>query len=300
MRLLLQRSLLIDDMTLERVMQAVLFYADTVTVRATATLPETSKVTYRRLNELIDMGAVRTWAHEYELARGGRIRVGDRRTVITRDPHHVIPMEITRTLRLRIDEELTENRDLPYSPGTGLREGVSEIVQLRHSMSTFRLADILDAGGLLAGGRERSPIIRSVERTTVPVDPREAVVREVVGRCSFGELSDLPLSAVEDCRRAMPRFSNLLAQRLSADGTSGHDLTPAELAGMIVAEYRKVRPPARPSRNSPVEGAAWDVVGAVLPHAVVVRTMGRQIEWFRYRGIARPFMLLGKLQQYTN
>ncbi|MEU4683030.1 hypothetical protein [Streptomyces xinghaiensis] len=299
MRLMLQRSLSVDETVLERIMQAALFYADAVTVRASATVPGDSPAVYRRLGELMDIGAVTTWAHEYELGGNDRLRPGHRRTVASGEPDHVVPVETTRRIGREIDDELAESRDPAYGTEPGLREGVSEVVQLRHSMSTFRLADVLDSEGVLAGGRERSPIVRTAERSTRPEDPREDIVREVVGHCSFGRLAHLPLRAVEDCRQAMPRFRDLLARQIAAGSGEGRSVSPAELAALILAEYRKVRGPALPARAPAAEGATWDVVGAVLPHSVVVRAMGRRIEWFKYRGRARPFMLLGRLQQYS-
>lgn len=295
----MQRSLSIDEAALERIMQAALFYAEVVTLRASATVPSSSGRVRRRINELIEIGAVQTWAHEYELSRTGRPSAGGR-TISAAPPHHVVPMETTRRFMLEIDDELAENRGLAYDGGPALREGVSEVVQLRHSMSTLRLADALGANGVLAGERESSPTIQAIERATRPADPHEAIVSEVVGHCSFGRLAHLPMEAVAECRLAMPQFRDLLCRRIAAQQVGGVSASPSDLAGMILAEYRKVRVVARDQPGSVNEGATWDVVGAVLPHAVIAKAMGKRIEWFRYRGKSRPFMLLGTLRRYAS
>jgi hypothetical protein len=116
------------------------------------------------------------------------------------------------------------------------------------------------------------------------------VASEVVSRCSFGPLSDLPLTAVEDCRREMPRFRQYLDERLTSQ-SSGQAADPSQVAELILSEYRRIN--NRQSRRPPA-GDSWDVVGMVLPHAVVVKAMGTKIEWFKYRRAASSVHLAGE------
>lgn len=215
MKLVLQRSLTVARPELERVMQAVLFYSDQVLVRATAVARPGDGTVYRRMNELSDMGLLSTWAYEYELANGGRpLHQGEGRLIITSAPAQVVTIETSRGLVNAIDDELSHDRQAPYG-GTGLREGVSEVVQLRHSITTLRMTDHLGAHGIVGGHPDRSAVVSQVRQAASSVDATEAVVSEVVGRCSFGPLSDLPLQAIEECRREMPHFRDFLEAGVS-------------------------------------------------------------------------------------
>lgn len=295
MRLLLQRSLTISRTELERVMQAVLFYSDAVVVRATAVTSPGDHAVYRRMNELADMGLLSTWAYEYELADSGRPLSTEAGRLITSSvPSQVITAEDSRDLVNAVDNELSRDRHLPYD-GIGLREGVSEVVQLRHSITTLRMTDRLGAHGIVGGNPDRSALITQVRQATVSSIAAETVVSEVVGRCSFGPLSDLPLRAVEECRRAMPRFREYLEEELTDPAKRTRD--PHQVAELIISEYRKIN--RRETGRKPAEGT-WDVIGMVLPHEVVVKAAGARIEWFKYLGAKRrPFILLGKLQHHT-
>lgn len=296
MRLILQRSLTITRSELERVMQAVLFYSDQVMVRATAVARPGDDSVYRRMNELADMGVLSTWAYEYELSSGGRpLRYGDGRLIREGPAAQIVSTEASRELVNTVDDELSRDRQMPYD-GIALRQGVSEVVQLRHSITMLRMTDHLGAQGLVGGSPGQSPLIAQVQRSTTSVDAAEAVVSEVVGRCSFGPLSDLPIAAIQDCRREMPRFQRYLDKSLTGH-SSGQAVHPGQVAELILSEYRKIN--RRQSRRPPA-GDSWDVVGMVLPHAVVVKAVGTKIEWFKYRGERhRPFILLGKLQHHA-
>jgi hypothetical protein len=277
-------------------MQAALFYSDQVMVRATAVARPSDETVYRRMNELADMGVVSTWAHEYELSSGGRpIQYGDGRLIMDSPAAQVVTTDASRELLNTVDDELSRNRLKPYD-GIALREGVSEVVQLRHSITTLRMTEHLGAQGLVGGSPGQSALVAQVQRATSSIDATEAVVSEVISRCSFGPLSDLPLTAIEDCRREMPRFQQYLDEMLT-DQPSGQAADPSQVAELILSEYRKIN--RRQSRRPPA-GDSWDVVGMVLPHAVIVKAVGTKIEWFKYRGARhRPFILLGKLQHHV-
>lgn len=296
MKLVLQRSLTIAQPELERVMQAVLFYSDRVLVRATAVTRADDTATYRRMNELSDMGLLSTWAYEYELTDGGHpLSREDGRLISRAAPAQVVTAEASHELVGEVDEELSRDRTLAYG-GSGLREGVSEIVQLRHSITTLRMTDHLGAHGLVGGSPEQSALVNQVRRATASADAAEAVVSEVVGRCSFGRLGDLPIKAIQDCRRKMPLFRGYLEERLT-EQSARQDPDPRQIADDIVAEYRKV---IRGQSRRPAPQDRWDVVGMVLPHEVIVKAAGTRIEWFKYRGAKRrPFILLGKLQHHA-
>lgn len=126
----------------------------------------------------------------------------------------MITAEASRMLVDEVDEELSRGITLAYD-GPGLREEICEVVQLRHSITALRMTGYLGAHGIVGGNPDQSALVNQVRRATASVDAVEAVVIEVVGRCSFGPLSDLPVKAIEDCRREMPRFRGYLEKRLT-------------------------------------------------------------------------------------
>jgi hypothetical protein len=280
-------------------MQAVLFYSEQVMVRATAVTRPGDKTVYRRVNELADMGLLSTWAYEYELSSSGRpVRQGQGPLIRDCAPAQVVTVETSRDLVNIVDDELSRDRRRPYD-GLTLREGISEVVQLRHAITALRMTDHLGAQGIVGGSTGQSALVSQVQHATASVDAAEAVVSEVVSRCSFGPLSDLPGTAIEDCRRVMPRFRHYLEDRLTGQ-SHGQPEDPGQVAELILSEYRRISGINKRESRRPAVADSWDVVGMVLPHAVVVKAMGTKIEWFRYRGTRRrPFILLGKLQHHA-
>src|SRR5712691_13550972 len=159
MRLVLQRSLTIARPDLERVMQAVLFYSDQVMVRATAVTRPGDVAVYRRMNELADMGLLSTWAYEYELSGSGHpLRQGRGRLISDLAPTQVVTTEASRELVSTVDDELSRERQLPYD-GIALRQGVSEVGQLRHTFTTLRMTDHLGAHGIVGGSPGQSALV---------------------------------------------------------------------------------------------------------------------------------------------
>lgn len=297
MKLLLHRSLHIDRHTLERIMQAILFYAESVSIRAAATASDEDRRVTRRINELVDLGAIGTWSHEYELDRRERpVRGGPGHILPGRAPDQVIAVETARDLIREVDDELARLRAPAESRPKSLRQGVAEVVQFRHSMSVLRLTDHLGANGVMTASQDRSHLLTTIERATTATDRREKIVRELVSRCSFGSLSDLPLEAIVDCRRETSRFGALLEQHIAG---STPEAPAVDLAKAILSEYQRVKGARPGAPRDPAGTPTWDIVGAVLPSAVVVKAMGTRIEWFRHRRAARPFVLLGKLKHHV-
>jgi hypothetical protein len=289
MRLLLRKSLSMNEDVVERIIQAGLFYADTVAVRATATLQDTSRV---RVAELADIGLMTTWAHEYEVTDGGRIRDPGSRRIVSSHPDNVVGLDVMRSMAAEIDDELRTDRELPYAAGQGaLREGISEIVQLKHAISLLRMTELLDLDGVIAdstvGAQFAGGVVTAGER-------RANVVRELVSHCRFGSLAELPVTVIDECRRSMPKFRAFLDQMLSEEGP---ERPAVEIAAEIHDTYLDLIASGR--NGAAREQKSWDVVGSVLPSSVIISVLDRQIRWFRHRGRRRPFLLLSQLHDQS-
>jgi hypothetical protein len=106
MDLLFDQTLSISSPKLERIMQAVLFYADSVQLRATARIDGSDDRIERKIEELVEIGAVTTWAHEYEVTSGGRVSGEYRGWVGRRPVDRVLTVEDNRTIVAGVDEDL--------------------------------------------------------------------------------------------------------------------------------------------------------------------------------------------------
>jgi hypothetical protein len=247
MDLLLDRELVITPERLERIHQAVLFYADRISLRATSEVPADDPTIISRLRELHEIGAVRTWAHEYEVDDGGRVRGAGWKSLLDAPADLVLPLSTMKELVRQVDDdlEITHGMTRPEPGSAALREGVAEVVQFRRSVIGLRLADELVTDGLLTGRGRLAVLTAGIanpagrqDQPGPPVSPPAGqygtVVRTIVERCTFDRLSDLPLTAITDCRRHMPAFRRFMERKISA--ATQED--PARLAHEIVEEYQ--------------------------------------------------------------
>lgn len=276
-------------------MQAALFYADSVSLRATVTATSEDPLLERRLRELTELGIVTTWAHEYEVDSRGIPKSDYGRLLLTSPATRVLSLEEGRQLALDVDRDLDAGRELAYQDQPGvLREGVSELVQLRRSLALLRLTETLDADGVITRSEARSGIAAMIESGTRATAGYQRVVNEIVARCSFEPLIGLPPEAIRRCRAAMPDFRARLTNALREPTAHQQVDTPAELARTILTEYRRLD---RDAGVDPVD-AAWDVIGAALPSTVLSRLLGKRFSWFRGTKRLRPFVLIGRLSRY--
>lgn len=286
MELLIDRDLTVTPERLERLHQAVLFYADTIRLRATSRVAPEDEEARRRLHELRDIGAITTWAHEYEVDDGGRIRTKHWSSLFEGSADLVLPLSTTRELVHSVDSELQVTDAAALVEQSSLREGIAEVVQFRRSLIGFRLADTLSADGLLLGGS------RATSRGAREYGD---VIETIVDLCTFSALSALPISAIVKCRRQMPAFRRYLDGKL-AGGTGQHD--PRALAREIIDEYQHllVRYAVGHTVRDTMLDVSWDVVGAVLPPAVLVKYLGKPLSWSKRRRDFAPFLLLSRLR----
>ncbi len=292
MELLIDRELVITPQRLERIHQAVMFYADSVNLRITSEVLKKNAEIVTRLRELQEIGAVNTWAHEYEVDDGGRVRQGQWESVLAGPANQVLPLQQVKELVEGVDADLniTDNPD----DSSTLREGIAELVQFRQSVIGFRLADALAAEGLLTSRNYTSTLGGGVVFDMQSGEQYGSIVETIVELCTFRNLSQMPLEAIIDCRSHMPAFRRYLQEKLA----QSTDRDPRHLAQQIVSEYHDLL--MRYSKSHEIRDLAtdigWDVVGALLPPTVFVKYVGKPIEWSKRRREFRPFLLLSQIR----
>jgi hypothetical protein len=210
----------------------------------------------------------------------------------------VLTIEDNRAVVTGVDEDLSFDRDRAYQNFTHLREGVSEVVQLRRVLHSFRFTETLGAAGMLAHDIGRGGVISSIRQSTRPEDIYAPVVDTIVEACSFTSLNSLPIEAVVACRRQIEGFRRHL-EFVLRDGTEADPRRlAASFAQEIVKEYRKVDRADRMLKGSVSSETVWSVLGALLPSTVVTRVLGKRIAWFKRDSNASPFVLVSTLSTY--
>lgn len=286
---------------LEQLYQAAIFYAEQVVVRASAAIARGPAHEHikSKLGQLRDMGLLSTWAHEYELDRRERLA-----TSVSRwgpnEPELTLTAAQVRTLVDEVDETLRLEPDAAYalSAEEPRRQGILEIARLRHRLCVAKVIDELELDGLLSHMRWAATLREDArpghERRTFQRD----VIREVVGRCQFGPLSELPPEAIERCRDHAPAFQELVA-RTAGERVLRDEADPGAVADEIAERYRLLLEEyGRPQLPAEIGGeVGWDVLAYALPPSIAAKYGVKLLRWRRKNREFGPFLLLSDVHR---
>lgn len=295
---------LVDETTisidvLERILQSLLFAADSVALRGTFRVGGESAVD-RRVEELREQGRVTLWAHEHELHNP------DRGTVVAPESgkERVISILVPRNAfaeRMAIaDDSISENLERAYDAvGEHARQGVAEVVALRRQVGALTIAAILQQDGILARRSPKSLINAQFRRQGASL--REEVAVDVMRRLRIGRLSTLASDEFDELRGYTADFRRVL-DRAIVQAASGHPVVrPADVANELLSMYRAILNELQPAGVvKPLAGeAAWDVVGTVIPATLPMKYGLKGLALRRASDRVRPFLLLAALQTAT-
>lgn len=295
-------SAVVNESLLRKIMQSLIFFGDTVAVRATYTLPHGLSVNTGheidyRVSELREAGLVKLWAHEYELDRQGRSRNPSDPAKIRRDVDLVVDRNEFGTRMASLDEQLRNDREIAYTHGDQQdrpRQGTAEIVALRSLTSTMLLASELNQDGIVAnpGVRHNLATAFRVERTF-----DRAVVSGVEDLLGLPVPLQLSVDEILRCRQVAHGFRKLVDTSLvaAANGSEYTTVTATEVAVEVVESYREMLRTAATRRFgiADIGGEAfWDVIGASLPPTMILKYGLKAIRWRREAAKISPFLLL--------
>ncbi|MFJ8028828.1 hypothetical protein [Streptomyces sp. NPDC096311] len=296
---------LIDMRVMDRVLQAVIFFADSIAIRATyETDPadsERSAELTRLISTLREQGFIKLWAHEYEVddagyARNPRTRGGGRRPadlVVSQAQlaAHVGEMDdMFRSIREQAYEEGGDGRRI-------LRQGVGEVIKLRGHLASLLISSELNQDGLLADRATHTALIKG-PRTGESF--QSGVVREVLGLLQLGSLTRLTPDQVLECRRYSSDFRCLLDESLLALARGSEPvLTPEATARELAARYRTISSEFSLARKSPHPGTGllWEVHGASLPASFAIGRSEQTFTWRKVDPHIKPYLLLMHLER---
>ncbi|MBE1486308.1 hypothetical protein [Plantactinospora soyae] len=293
--------------TLDRVLQAVVFFADSIAIRSSYEVAPTDRadaaLIEHRVLELRDQGFVKLWAHEYEVDDSGEVHTPTAADGTRRPSDLVLPTATLGAGLGEMDEVMRSVRELAYGGESGapmkLRQGTAEIVGLRNHLASLVISSELNQDGMLTNPAVRTALTRSF-RGSSGGSFQTAVVRDVIAQMQLGSLTRLTADQVEECRRFSRDFRLLLDESLLAVAR-GVDpvLTPEATAREITNRYRAISAEyALPQLGPEISGEIiWDVLGATVPASIVLKYGTKAFRWRRIAQELRPYLLLMHLER---
>lgn len=300
-------SALVDRRTVDKLLQTVVFFADSVAIRASFEIApsahERAPHLVRRIEELHEAGLLRLWCHEYETDDAGRVTAPSPFGQVVRRADLVVPRDRLGRSLAEMDTVLRSIREEAYRRQVGgreaLRQGTAEIVGLRSHLASLVVSAELDQDGLLTNPAARDHLVRHV-RTPSNERFETAVVADVVARLGLGALDQLTLDQIIEARRYHADFRRLLDKSLLAVAR-GVDpvITPAATAKELAERYRAtVAEFARPDSGAGLaQDVVWDLLGAAVPSTMLFKHGVQALRWRRAVDRARPFLLLMYLER---
>jgi hypothetical protein len=297
----------IGSRAIDKIIQAVVFFADSVAIRASyepAAVDEFQRRELeRRVSSLREQGFVRLWAHEYEVSDGGMTSSLGSYSNSRRQADLVVPQAALRSDLAETDELMRNMREQAYGESDSaqrrLRQGTAEIVWLRSQLASLLICSELSQDGLLAkptAGTALTQNFRPVKEESF----QSAVVTGVVGKLGLGQLSHLTPDQILECRRYSRDFRVLFDQSLSAVAQGASPvLTPEAVANEVVNRYRMIvteYATPHPGRELGSE-VFWDVAGATVPASMVLKYGLKALKWRKEVETIRPFLLLMQLER---
>ncbi|WP_434740422.1 hypothetical protein [Micromonospora sp. SH-82] len=309
----MQRSLtmldsgLVGHRTIDRLLQAVIFFADSIAIRSSYEVAAVdradARLIERRIDELREQGFVKLWAHEYEVDDAGRAGNPTDGDAVRRPADLVVPASTLGVSLGEMDEVMRSIRESAYGREPGerspLRQGTAEIVGLRNHLASLVISAELNQDGMLT-----NPAVRTALTSTFRARPGEgfqaAVVREVIGQLQLGSLVNLTAEQVETCRRFSADFRTLLDESVVAVAR-GLDpvISPENTARELMTRYRAISTEYALPRLGPQVGGeiVWDVLGATLPPSIVLKYGVKAFTWRKIAKEVRPYLLLMHLER---
>ncbi|MFG2051697.1 hypothetical protein ACGFIW_30230 [Micromonospora sp. NPDC048935] len=292
--------------TLDRILQAVVFFADSIAIRSSYQVAPTDRadaaLIERRVLELRDQGFVKLWAHEYEVGDSGEVNTPNAADGARRPSDLVLPTATLGAGLGEMDEVMRSVRELAYggesqAPVT-LRQGTAEIVGLRNHLASLVISSELNQDGMLTNPAVRTALTRSFRSGGESF--QNAVVQDVIAQMQLGSLTRLTADQVEECRRFSRDFRLLLDESLLAVAR-GVDpvLTPVATAQEIMNRYRAISAEyALPQLGPEIGGEIiWDVLGATIPASILLKYGTKAFRWRRVAQEIRPYLLLMHLER---
>ncbi|MEU0209795.1 hypothetical protein ABZ235_01480 [Streptomyces canus] len=297
----------IDARSIDRILQAVIFFADSVAIRATYEPARTGSSSDARalrhhVDSLHEQGLIKFWAHEYEVDDGGTT-IPSRPSAIRRQADLVIVRSHMSHRIGEMDELMRRIREEAYGDRLDarprLRQGTAEIVGLRNQLASLVISSELNQDGMLSNPALRAALSRNF-RGGQGGSFESAVVAELVGQLHLGPLTDLTPEQVEESRRYVSGFRHVLDESLLAVAHGvDPELTPTAIAREIVSRYRTIMSEiARPRHGAQLtEDVVWDVIGATVPGSIMLKYGISALRWRREVAGVRPFLLLMQLDR---
>lgn len=296
MQLLFDNTFELTHADVERLYQSAMFYADSVAIRASANC-HSAEWLQRKVKELREIGALKTWAHEYEVTDGGLLKRSYSSGIFDGPCDFVITPEQSKTVVESLDDAILPERESIYSKKLSSREGVGELVQCRQSLICVSLGASLGLDGVAASNRRNSGVWHDIKTVADP-GTVQAVATKVVDVCKFDRLASLPVAAVVECRKHMPAFRDYIEQ--ITDGRKAPDAMA--VANHLLEEYESIScefQSPMPDEPSELSNRSWEVLGFKLSKSILLKGIKRAFSWNSGKESYHPLLLISTIKSHT-
>ncbi|NKZ04346.1 hypothetical protein [Actinomadura latina] len=297
---------LMDMRAIDRILQAVIFFADSIAIRATYETDPTDVGQSRDLSYLInnlrEQGFIKLWAHEYEVNDAGYARSPRGAGGESRPADLVVDRDALAANMTEMDQMFRGMREHAYESSPRghrrpLRQGVGEIINLRGHLASLVISSELNQDGLLASQATHNALVNGA-RSSEPFGP--GVVREVLSLLQLGSLANLSPDQILECRRYSSDFRSLLDDSLLAVARGSDPvLTPEATARELVGRYKAISSEYALARGEGRRsgGFLWEILGASLPTSLAIGAGDRTFKWRKDEAEMKPYLLLMHLER---
>lgn len=300
-------SAIVDVNSLDRMLQAIVFFSDQVMIRSSySARPQSGYLASdieAKIRALHEAGLVKFWAHEYEINSLGKTesRTTDGHKISRSIDCVVVRSEFVEGVS-KADEFMRSAREEAYrsqGPLGGFRQGTAEIVGFRNQLNSLVLASELSQDGLLSNPASRVGLVDQV-RSAGSERFDGAVVSEVVRKLSLGSLAALSVDQAIEARKYSQDFRKILEASL-IEAARGMDptITPEKTAELIVERFNEVINEYLPkgARKEALSEASWDLAGLLVPSSIFAKYGFLAFKWRKQERDLRPFVLLTHLRR---
>jgi hypothetical protein len=268
--------------------------------------PEDARWVRRRLADLHELGALRSWEVE------GTNRPELPGQVFTaQHADRVIDRETYSELIELVDERLMEQRHVFLGDDAVQYDGITEIVVGRHTLWRFAVAQALGANRVLVEPRAQGTINQFFSDLDRYQKFESLVLHNLEYRLGLPDVSNLDAKELETCRKLMPDFRGLLLERTegqydeanldAAVERVANEIAEAFLSITAKLEIQSINILGKP-RIVPVTGfreGSWDVVQMLFAPVILLKYAKLFFDWRRDSDRLAPLLLLLKLREIS-
>lgn len=299
----------LDMADIRRITQASVFVADEILLPSTIEVnpqltDEERGFAIARLRELNEVGAVRFWGVENQLANYHR----ESQEIWPVQAEHVVNHEQYESIMSRIDNRLMEQREMFLGREATSFDGITEMVLGRTTMWKFAIAQTLNADRLLLDRQTQGAMHQFFSDLMRYEQFESLIIDRIASQLHLPDISQLSVRDIEICRRYMPAFRSKLLE--SAEGKYNEiflssmieniatSVTNDFLDAINAVDPKTVRIFGRTMLHPGgiASEVAWDLLQLLFAPVIAVKYAKLFFKWYTDSSDTAPLLLLMHLR----